>query len=299
MNNILFTGASGFLGNNIIPTLQKSGFLVSTLGLAECDYCCDLSEDVPMLSGKYNVVLHAAGKAHVVPKTKIEEKSFFDVNVRGTMNLCQGLEMSGLPQSFIFISTVAVYGRNMGEDITEEHPLEGQAPYALSKIEAEKYLVTWCKKHRIKLSILRPSLIAGPNPPGNLGAMIQGIKSGRYLRIAGGKAKKSVLMVQDLATLVPLLIDKEGTYNVCATDHPSFYDLEKVIAKQLGKSNFVNLPYVLAKVLALMGDIMGKKSPINSVKLEKISRSLTFSNEKARHELDWEPMSILDNFKII
>lgn len=35
--------------------------------------------------------------------------------------------------------------------------------------------------HNVKLSILRPSLIAGPNPPGNLGAMIHGIENGKYL----------------------------------------------------------------------------------------------------------------------
>lgn len=60
------------------------------------------------------------------------------------------------------------------------------------------------------LGIIRPSLIAGPNPPGNLGAMINGIRSGKYMSIAGGKARKSVLLVQDIATLVPLLTEKEA-----------------------------------------------------------------------------------------
>lgn len=85
------------------------------------------------------------------------------------------------------------------------------------------------------LGIIRPSLIAGCNPPGNLGAMIQGIRNGRYLGIAGSRARKSVLMVQDIASLVPLLAEKGGVYNVCDSYHPSFRELEAVICKQLNK----------------------------------------------------------------
>ena len=46
----------------------------------------------------------------------------------------------GPPKALVFISTVAVYGCESGELITEEHPLEGETPYAKSKILAEEYL---------------------------------------------------------------------------------------------------------------------------------------------------------------
>ena len=54
----------------------------------------------------------------------------------------------------------------------------------------------------------------------------------------------------------------------------------------------------MAKCMALVGDLLGEKAPINSYKLEKMTRSLTFSNEKARKELDWEPLDVLTNYKI-
>lgn len=233
-----------------------------------------------------------------MPKTEEEKQAFFDVNLQGTKNLCTALEQSGIPKSFIFISTVAVYGRDSGENITEEYPLNGTTPYALSKIKAEKYLEEWCAMHNVKLSILRPSLIAGPNPPGNLGAMIHGIKSGKYLSIAGGKAQKSVLMVQDIANLVPLLIEKGGIYNVCDSYQPSFRELEMVICKQLNKKLPLSIPYWFAKSMAVFGDCLGEKTPINSLKLRKITHSLTFSNEKAMRELGWKPMNVLKNFRI-
>ena len=50
--------------------------------------------------------------------------------------------------------------------------------------------------------------------------------------------------------------------------------------------------------MAVVGDCLGSKAPVNSLKLNKITKSLTFSNEKAMRELGWKPMNVLDNFKI-
>ena len=295
---LLFTGASGFLGNNIIHLLNGTYNIIS-VGLSPQDnYLVDIATDIPTFTDAFDVVFHAAGKAHSVPKTEAEKRLFFDVNLQGTKNLCTALERSGIPKAFIFISTVAVYGRDSGENITEEHPLNGTTPYALSKIKAEKYLEGWCAMYNVKLSILRPSLIAGPNPPGNLGAMIHGIKNGKYLSIAGGKARKSVLMVQDIANLLPMLIEKGGIYNVCDSYQPSFRELEIVICKQLNKKLPLSIPYWLAKSMAVLGDCLGENTPINSLKLRKITHSLTFSNEKAMRELGWKPMNVLGNFQI-
>ena len=295
---LLFTGASGFLGSNIIQLLNGAYNIIS-VGLSPQDtYLVDIATDIPTFIDAFDVVFHAAGKAHSVPKTEAEKRLFFDVNLQGTKNLCTALERSGIPKAFIFISTVAVYGCDSGENITEEHPLNGTTPYALSKIKAEKYLQGWCAMHNVKLSILRPSLIAGPKPPGNLGAMIRGIRNGKYLSIAGGKARKSVLMVQDIANFLPMLIEKGGIYNVCDSYQPSFRELEMVICKQLNKKRPISIPYWLAKSMAVIGDCLGEKAPINSLKLRKITSSLTFSNEKAVRELNWKPMNVLETFLI-
>lgn len=295
---LLFTGASGFLGNNVRPLLEGM-YDVTTVGLTpQDDYNVNIAREVPELRERYDVVLHAAGKAHVVPKTEAERKAFFDVNLEGTKHLCSALEKKGVPRAFIFVSTVAVYGCDCGENITEEHPLNGTTPYAQSKRLAEEYLQKWCREHNVVLGIIRPSLIAGVNPPGNLGAMIRGIRTGRYLSIAGGRARKSVLMVQDIARLVPLLAAKGGTYNVCDSYQPTFRELEAVVCRQLDKPLPFSIPYRMARCMAWVGDCLGKRAPINSLKLKKITHSLTFSNAKAVRELGWQPTSVLDNFQI-
>lgn len=298
MKKLLFTGGTGFLGHNIRPILDKI-YEVHTLGLsAENDIRTNLAQNVPDINIQYDVVLHAAGKAHVVPKTEADKQAFFLVNYQGTINMCKALEKIGVPKAFIFISSVAVYGCEYGELITEEHPLEGTSSYAKSKIMAEKYLSEWCSKNGVVLGILRPSLLAGKNAPGNLGAMVKGIQKGYYMNIAGGKVIKSILMAEDIARLVPLLEEKGGIYNVCDTRQPSFGEISMSVAKQLGKGKPLNIPYWLAWCLAKVGDLLGNKAPINSYKLEKMSKSLTFCNDKARKELGWEPLDVLKNYII-
>lgn len=294
---VLLTGSSGFLGRIVVKYLRLQNdvlCLSNSLG----DYIASLDREIPKFREYFDVIIHAAGKAHSIPKTDADKDDFFDVNLQGTINLCYALEKSGIPKSFIFISTVAVYGLDAGENITEDYPLKGSTPYALSKIQAEQFLTEWCEKHNVILTILRPSLIAGPNPPGNLGAMINGIRTGKYLSIGGGKARKSVLMVQDIANLIPLVVNKGGVYNVCDSEHPTFRDLEVIISNQLGRSLPMSIPYKLAKLLARLGDLVGNKAPINTDKFDKITKSLTFSNEKAKKELGWEPLDVKANFKI-
>jgi len=297
---ILISGIHGFVGSQISPLLNSDYIIygLDIINKSNNDIVETIHWDSLERVPKCDIVLHLAGKAHSVPRTAAEEQVFYDVNLGLTKKLCAGLEKSGIPKSFVFVSTVAVYGLEAGENITEESPLLGNTPYALSKIQAEQFLTEWCSKHNVILTILRPSLIARPNPPGNLGAMIQGIKTGKYLNIGGGKASKSVLMVQDIANLIPLVADKGGVYNICDSNHPSFSELENVICKQLSKSSVISIPLFIASLIAKVGDLLGSRAPINSVKLSKITNSLSFSNAKAKRELRWQPLDVIENFMI-
>ncbi len=298
MRKLLFTGASGFLGHNIFPILEKA-YDVHTIGLTDDDDIkINLAKEVPPINTHYDVVLHAAGKAHVVPKTEAEKQAFYDVNYQGTINLCKGLEIVGAPKSLIFISTAGVYGVDKGEYITEDTQTLGESPYAKSKIMAENYLLDWCSRNNVILTILRPALLIGKDAPGNFGAMIDGIKKGVYMNIAGGKARKSILMVQDIGNIVLLCANKGGIYNVCDSTHPSYEELSCVIAKQLGKRKPLSIPYWIAWCIAKLGDVIGEKAPFNSYRLEKMTTPCTFSNEKAIRELGWRPISVLDDLKL-
>lgn len=298
MKTLLFTGGTGFLGFNCKPILEKE-YVITTCGITDRDDIrSDLSKEVPSLPEKYDVVLHACGKAHIVPRTEDEKRAFYDVNYQGTVNLCLGLEKAGVPKSLIFISSASVYGVDEGTMITEDFPLKAESPYGKSKIMAEEFLQKWCKEHQVILTILRPSLMAGKNAPGNLGAMVSGIKKGYYLNIAAGTTRKSLLMAEDIANIIPLVEDKGGIFNICDNTHPSYKELSEVIARQLGKRPPLSIPYWMARILAILGDWAGGRIPFNSYRLDKLTKSVTLSNEKARKELGWIPKDTLKSIVV-
>lgn len=299
MKKLLFTGGTGFLGANVKPILDQS-YEVTTIGITDCDMIkANLVTGVPDLPDHYDVVLHAAGKAHIYPKTQEEIQSFYDVNYTGTVNLCKALEKIGLPKSFIFISTLDVYGLSVGEGIDETYTPKPVSHYAISKLQAEEYLIKWAGENGVVLGILRPSLMVGPNPPGNLKSMINGIKKGYYVNIAGGNTRKSLMMIHDIAYLVPKIEQIGGIYNVCDNNHPSYKELSDSISNQLGKKHKpISIPYWMAWCMAKVGDLIGVL-PIDSHRLEQLTKSNTYSNEKAKKALKWEPMDVISNFKIV
>jgi nucleoside-diphosphate-sugar epimerase len=289
---VLLTGSTGFLGNIISNSIITS-VDIFTLGRRKCIINCDLSNSVPLLP-TVNMVIHVAGKAHLIPKNIIEKQAFFDVNFRGTQNLLRGLENSkSLPQAFILISSVAVYGYETGVNICEKAPLLAQDPYGLSKIQAEQLVLDWCKNNGVICTILRLPLVVGKNPPGNLGAMLNAIKKGYYFNIGDGLAKKSMVLAEDVAKFIPIIASIGGIYNLTDGVHATFKDLSQSIAK----NKIPNLPLFAAKIFGLIGDLIGKKSPINSLKIKKITSDLTFDDSKAR-EMGWEPQCVLEYLKL-
>lgn len=293
-DNILLTGGSGFLGGLIANSLRAMGYNVSgleSIGEPRINIACPFQ-----LASRHanSVVVHVAGKAHSTPSNETETQLFYDVNFEGTKNLCHALQrLETLPQCFVFISTVSVYGVDEGSLINESHPLQGKTPYADSKILAEEWLRHWADEHRVKLGILRLPLIAGPTPPGNLGAMVNGLKSGNYLRIGQANARKSMVWADDIARIIPVLTEKGGTFNLTDGYHPTFGELEECISNAINQRIPLTIPYWVAKGLALAGDVIGKRFPLNSDKLRKITSTLTFDDTKARSVLGWNSTPVL------
>jgi nucleoside-diphosphate-sugar epimerase len=294
----LLTGGTGFLGYFISKAISESNILV-TLSRNIGQYSICLEQKVPVFFEKFDLVIHAAGKAHTVPKTSLEKQAFFDVNFKGTQNLLQGLEESqSLPKAFIFISTVAVYGEENGINIPENAPLLAKDPYGLSKIQAEQLVLDWCNRNNVICTILRLPLLAGQNPPGNLGAMIKGIQKSYYFNIAGGKAKKSVVLAEDVARFIVKVAEIGGIYNLTDGYHPSFAELSNHISIQLCKEKSMNMSLWLARIIAKFGDLLGNKAPLNTNKLKKITSDLTFDDSKAREAFGWNPTPVLEGFKL-
>lgn len=292
---ILVTGANGFLGKSIVKELSKH--TISSLSRTSGDYKVSLEKEIPHFIEKFDLVVHTAGKAHSIPKTEAEKMQFYEVNVTGTENLLKGLEQSVIPKQFVFISSVSVYGQEKGVNINEEYPLDAKDPYGLSKIEAEKLVSKWCKQNNVVCTILRLPLLVGENPPGNLGAMIRAIDKGYYFNVGEGKAKKSMVLAQDVSLFLPIVAEIGGVYNLTDGYHPSFDELSAVISLAKNKKAPFNLPLLLAKTIGYFGDVVGEKAPVNSLKIKKLTSNLTFDDRKIRILLHWRPQSVLNYVK--
>ena len=242
------------------------------------------------------MVIHAAGRAHLVPKNKGEDEEFYKVNLNGTKNLLEGLEKSGRwPEQFVFISSVAVYGKEEGEYIDEDERVQGATPYAISKIQTETLLQTWADNHKVRLTILRLPLVVGEHPPGNLGAMIQLMKTRLYVGVGSGLARKSMVLADDVARFIPTVGPSGGLYNLTDGHHPSMLELEAAVAKQLNRRAPLRLSDNVIRLAARVGDVFGDASPINSYRYRKLIASLTFSDAKARNLVGWNPRSVIDH----
>ncbi|MGA0560268.1 NAD-dependent epimerase/dehydratase family protein [Larkinella sp. VNQ87] len=298
----LLTGHNGFLGKYLDRGLVRAGYQVMRLGQTAGDMVCDLGTQQPDLSEEsFELVIHAAGKAHSVPRTESEKETFFRVNGDGTLRLLRALDGSRvLPKAFVLISTVAVYGCEAGFSITEDISLMGKTPYAESKIQAEQFVLNWCQQRGVRYLILRLPLIVGDAAPGNLGKLVETIRRGRYVRIGSGAARRSMVLAEDVAQLIPKAVTVGGIYNLTDGVHPSVQELEEAIARQAGRRLSWSVPYGVARVTAWAGDginrVVGRRFPLDSIALTKITSSLTFSDERARQQLGWKPKPVITYF---
>ncbi|MBO4491389.1 MAG: NAD-dependent epimerase/dehydratase family protein [Lentisphaeria bacterium] len=305
---LFLTGYPGFLASSIKTWFEEQGWQVDTLGLLAFPsgikqtgkhIQCNLAAEIPdLLEERYDLVIHAAGKAHIVPKTDAEKKSFYDVNVTGTRNVLTALQKSP-PKAIVFISSVAVYGVEKGENIREDAPLLAKTPYGESKIMAEKLLLEFPFSSNVIRGIVRLPLIAGKDAPGNLGSMIKAIRKGYYFNVAGGKAKRSVVLKEDIAPFLLALGCRGGVYNFTDGRGLTYDELYRAIRKQIDCPRRPDLPYWIAWCLAFAGEtlslLLHRSMPFDFYRLSKLTESLTFDGSKAEKEVDFVPHQVLEN----
>lgn len=296
---VLVTGASGFLGKYILSVFKTEDNLVDTIGRSSnSTIVADISKALPILKENYDLVIHVAGKAHIIPKTEAEKQEFYDVNLNGTKNLIKALKST--PEYFVFISTVSVYGLDFGYNVIESTPLNAIEPYGKSKVMAEQIIKVWGEKENITITVLRLPLLFGINPPGNLKTMINAIKKGFYFNIGKGDTRKSMVFASDVAKFIPVIMKKGGVFNLTDGYHPSFKELSDRITEFYKLKKSISIPRIIVLFMAYTGEIIQnvtkKKMPINRRQFAKITKPLTFNDEKAR-SLGWKPKRIINNPK--
>lgn len=301
----LLTGASGFLGRHVARGLKIDGQRVVALSRTSASdpshIRADLAgdDDIDFRGRSFEIVYHLAGLAHTVPLSSEEKERFFRVNHAGTLNLLRALERaSRLPVAVVLASTVAVYGMETGRLLDEETPRAARDPYGASKRMAEDALVEWGEKRGVRVGIVRLPLVAGRGAPGNLGAMVRALRRGRYLGVGTGAARRSMVWAEDLVHVLPKIAHTGGVFHLTDDHHPSFSELEKALSIALRRAAPPHLPLWMARSAARLGDlaqgVTGIKMPLTARGLSKMILDLTFTDEKARRVLGWQPTRVID-----
>jgi len=267
----LITGITGFLGNEIASAWRDKDVEIIGLSRSGADIECDLSREIPEVDTTYDVVVHAAGLAHV----ETSDAEFYNVNFQGTDRLLAGLEKH-LPRRLVLISTVAVYGLESGEMIDEQTPCNPTTAYGKSKLLAEQAVQNWSEHTGVPVLILRLPLVNGENPPGNLGAMREAMKRGRYFRIGKGQARKSWVQAREVAEFIWDNPELTGVHNLTSSHHPTLAEIEDQIARELNVSKPKSIPYALAWIVAhTFGRI--PRFPLSLARFRKLTMELTFN----------------------
>lgn len=208
---ILISGASGFIGREIVAKAVEVGYFVSGFGRQQPPpasekfefYCADVTDTDSLKELEkledMDVVVHSAGLAHQFGDTSPEE--FTAVNVAGTKNILD-LAVKLEARHFILIGSTAVYGiQNAAENFvyTEETICQPQTFYAASKLEAEKVCQEICAANNMALTIFRLAPVIGEDNRGNMQRLIETIDAGKFVWIGSGDNLKSLIYKSDVA----------------------------------------------------------------------------------------------------
>ena len=246
MTKYLVTGSTGFIGNKLTKHLAEMKVLVRILSRKnQSNYetvVCDLQSDVIPDDALDNIdtVFHLAGFAHDMRDASKIADLYYKVNVSATVQLANLAVKSGVKR-FVFVSSVKAGGNPpLGTCANEKDQKNTEDVYGKTKREAELKLLEIGKDSGMHVSIIRPSLVYGPNVKGNLQLMLSGVRAGWFPPLPETGNKRSMIHVDDLVRAI-LLVAEDDRANgeiFIATDGVlySSRDIYNTMCNVLGKS---------------------------------------------------------------
>jgi NAD dependent epimerase/dehydratase len=178
---VLITGADGFIGSHLTEAMVSAGVDVRAFVFYNAFNSWGwLDEAEPAIRANLDVfagdirdqggvreamrgcdiVLHLAALISI-PFSYHSPEAFVDTNIKGTLNIVEAARAHGI-ERVVLTSTSEVYGTARFVPITEEHPLQGQSPYAATKIGADQIALSYHHAFGTPVVLLRPFNTYGP-----------------------------------------------------------------------------------------------------------------------------------------
>lgn len=285
MNKFIITGATGFVGKNLIKFIHENG-IGEPIPLS-------LRNSLPPTLNPAQAIIHLAGKAHDL-KNVSNPQEYIDVNYGKTKELFN-LFLHSEINDFIYFSSVKAVADTVDSILTEEASPDPKTPYGQSKLQAEKFLLSKALPEGKRLIILRPCMIHGPGNKGNLNLLYRFVRKQIPYPLGAFENKRSFLSIDNLNfSIHQILINCEfpsGIYNVADDDALSTKELINVISAASGsKARMWNLSKGLVAGIAKIGDAL--HLPVNSERLNKLTESYVVSNDKIKQALGIEKFPV-------
>lgn len=254
---ILVTGADGFIGSHLAESLVKAGQAVRAmvmynafghrgrLDLADQElvsameiFPADIRDQGRVKEAMTDIthVFHLASLIGI-PYSYHAPESYVETNVRGTLNLLQAARERGVTQ-FIHTSTSEVYGTAQTTPMNETHPLNGQSPYAASKIGADQMAQAFYLSFELPVTTIRPFNTYGPRQSARaiIPTVITQIASGvKNLQLGSIRPRRDLTFVDDIvAGFIAALDNKQAmgeTINLGSSADISMGGLVDLISK--------------------------------------------------------------------
>jgi predicted dehydrogenase/nucleoside-diphosphate-sugar epimerase len=316
---VLVTGASGYVGSQVVQQLVKEGYSVRALvrGLSRIEPLEQLGvelvfgdvRDLGSLSGAaegMDILIHLAAGLRGTPGFVLASC------VQGTDNVADAARRAGLKR-VIYMSSMAVYDYATLHDsdiVTEDTPLEPypelRGTYSLAKRRAEDVALSHLHDASPAWTILRPSVIVGKSK--DIFAPV-GLKIGKVL-ICLGSARKHLRLthVEDVGAAIITLIQNENTCGrVFTLSHPgslTFRNYVDEYIREMGYRDIIALyaPYWLASfgviVIMALRKLTGKGPSINMRRLAYLYRDVHVNSNALKAKTGWQPYgNLLERLK--
>ncbi len=312
------TGGAGFVGRHLVASLLARGDEVRVIELgnprdvpelegAEL-VSADITDEGAMLEAVAgaSVVFHNASVVH----TKQNQEDFvWRVNLDGTRNVLGACQKQGVGKLVYVSSGSVVYEGKDIENGDESLPYSSisQAPYADSKIEAEKEVLAANGREGVATVALRPHVIFGPHDRRFLPAVIAHSKAGRLkFQVGRGTWLSDYTYVQNLIDAL-LAADERlsldapiagQAYFITNGEPMPFWDFVRKVIDRLGLPPIRGkIPHQLVYAIAavkegidtLRGGTISPEDGLTRFAIRYMCTHHYFSIDKARRDLGYDP----------